>query len=155
MQMQRSDEARTSKAARHPDNLSIVLVSVISLHAHMQPRPAPRADTSNTTNGTTLLQVRNFGRNGIMARIMRLELLDEAGQSLGSVRVLVSRRRYAKPGGVWVLVFGVWGLGVRELRRKRRKEAVQSPGCVRVLRRARRHPTPAGLFKQFNKDAGD
>ncbi|KAI8475988.1 MAG: ribosomal protein L25/Gln-tRNA synthetase [Monoraphidium minutum] len=32
--------------------------------------------------------VRNYGRNGIKARVMRLELQDEAGQPLGAVRVL-------------------------------------------------------------------
>lgn len=34
--------------------------------------------------------VRSYGRNGLLARVLRVDLVDGKGSALGSVRVLVS-----------------------------------------------------------------
>lgn len=66
-------------------------------HACARHAPGPNFTHNSPTHKYTLHtitqshgQVRNFGRNGILARVMRLELEDEGGSALGSVRVLVS-----------------------------------------------------------------
>ncbi|KIY98645.1 hypothetical protein MNEG_9317 [Monoraphidium neglectum] len=51
--------------------------------------------------------LRTFGRNGLMAQVMRLELVGKAGQQLGAVRVLPDEVRVDR-----------WGQEVRHLRLK-------------------------------------